>query len=216
MIVANPFLCFWGSLDAIRGAGIWQVSAAWIFPLLIGSSLIAIGVQLRALHGRERMGSALAGQFVMGLLLTAVAVLPLWSPANLPAIRHTYHTIPAAFVLPPLTLVALANAIAFHVAVRAQPSLWRPAMSPRSVMVAESMLALAVALACAGVVIGALAADPSLLAQNLQWGGLIVVAVALTQLAVTAHLALGGARLDGSDGTLEAGARSDPVGSPPD
>ena len=145
--------------------------------------------------------TALSGQFVMGLLLTLVAVVPLWSRANLPEIRHAFHTIPAAFVLPPLTLVALVNAITFLIAVRAQPSSWRPAMNPRTVIVTESMLALAVALGCAAVVIDALAADPVSLMDNLRWGGLIVVAVALVQLAVSARLALGGVTLRGSVGS---------------
>lgn len=54
MIVAIPFLCFWGSLDAIRGTDYWYVSAGWIFLVLIGGSLIGIAAQLLALRGRGR------------------------------------------------------------------------------------------------------------------------------------------------------------------
>lgn len=200
MIVAIPFLCLWGSLDAMRGADPRYGRAGWMLLVLIGGSLTAIAAQLLAMRGRVPGTTALGGQFVMGLLLTLVAVGPLWSPANLPDIRHAYRTIPAAFVLPPLTVVALANAVTFLIAARARPSSWRPAINPRTVIVTESLLALAVALGCAALVTVALAADPVRLMENVRWGGLIVIAVALAQLAVSARLALGGVVVTGSSG----------------
>lgn len=185
MMVAVPFFCLWGSLDAVRGAPGRQLTSGWIFPLLITCSLIGIGLQLHALHRNGVGAPDLDRQFAMGVLLTAAAVLPLWSVHNLAAIRHAYETIPIAAVLPALTVVALADTVAFHMALRGQHFARHPAVSRRSVLVVETLIALLVAWGCALVVVGALVADLPALWANLQRGGLIVLAVAAAQLAVT-------------------------------